>query len=85
MQRDKYHNAMYDINMDVEVTPENEDTVRDAAKCWLATTGNAIFDDNGARVESVDMCGGKYLMFDANGEIAGLTDDIDTVFTHLCM
>ena len=45
MQRDKYHNAMYDINMDVEVTPENEDTVRDAAKCWLATTGNAIFDE----------------------------------------
>ena len=33
-------------------------------------------DDNGYRCEIVDMCGGRYLLFDAENEVICLTDDV---------
>ena len=33
-------------------------------------------ENNGKTVEVTNMCGGRYLMRDEDGEVSGLTDDI---------
>lgn len=84
MQKDKYFEAMYDVKRNVSVTNENREEVHNAAKCWLRKVGNVIFDDEtGARVERVNMCGGDYIMFDADGDVAGLTFDVDEALKHI--
>ncbi len=33
-------------------------------------------ENNGKTVEVTNMCGGRYLMRDEDGEVSGLTDDV---------
>ena len=79
MLKDKYRSAMYNEHYSVDVTDENRGDLHTKAIEWLnAKVGNAIFDDEFCTsVESVDMCGGHYMMLDEHGNVAGLTFDVD--------
>lgn len=50
---------------------------------WLETEGNTAHNEHGCWVESVRMVGGKYIMFTADHEVWGLTDDFDEAYEFL--
>ena len=85
MLKEKYRRALYDDHYSVDVTDENKVDVHAKAIEWLnAKVGNAIFDDElSTSVESVDMCGGRYMMLDEHGNVAGLTFDIEEALSYI--
>lgn len=55
-----------------------------SAREWLETGAEGSYAENaGRRVEVVNMCGGRYLLYEF-GEVAGLTDEIGKALVFLC-
>lgn len=52
----------------------NEDNIKIAEYLENGDKGDYIKANNGAYVEIVKMCGGRYREFDLGGDIVGLTD-----------